>query len=165
MTPSEEKERVEFTSEMLAGLLKAGCSHEEVCQSVGMVADVLEAVYQADIHPADFLATARDKTSFVSGAAQAVPWEALGNIAGNIGNTVLNAGTNTAGRLIDTVASNAIPAAVLAPVAAGVVGYGAGQLVGQATDDPDERISDIKHQELISALRQSTERIKKRRQG
>lgn len=163
MATSDEAERIQFVGEMISDLIKAGCDHSEVCDSVGMLADVLETVAAAGVDPSEFLQLGRDKTAFVSAAAQGIPWETLGNVLGGVGNTVLNAGTNTAGRLAGVLAENAIPAAVLAPLAAGAVGYGAGQMAGNATDDADERISDIRHQELLSALRSSTEQIKRRK--
>lgn len=161
---NSEIERVTFVSDMIEGMLKAGCDHSEICDSVAALADILDTVKEAGIDPAEFLKDAADKEAIVGQLANGVPWESIGSILGNVGSTLLNAGTNTAGRVIGTITDNALPAAIIAPVAAGAIGYGAGQLAGQVSDDASDRIDDIKHQELVAALRQSTERVKRKRQ-
>lgn len=158
MQPSPT-ERVEFVTELIGGLLKAGCTHEEVCRTVQAMADVLDAVNEAGIDPASFMKQAASKNAFLGWAGSKVPLAGIGAALGTLGTgaaqAVLGAGSSIAG----AVASNAIPTMVLGPLALGAAGYGGGQLLSQLMDRPNEQIEETKRQELLSTLRQNARRL------
>jgi len=154
------EERVEFVSQLLGGLLKVGYSHQEVCDSVSAIADILDAVKTAGLNPDEFVKTAADKNAVLEMVGANTPWATIGGVLGGIGGSALNSVSNTATNIGSALASNAIPALAFGPVAAGVAGYGGGQLLAQMLDKPNEQIQETKHQELLSALRQNARRLR-----
>lgn len=154
------EERVEFVSGLIGGLLKVGCSHKEVCDTIGAIADILEAVKTAGMDPDTFVKQAADKNAVLELVGSATPWATIGGVLGTLGNSALNSVSNTATNIAGAAANNAIPAIMLGPVAAGAAGYGGGQLLAQLMDRPNEQIQETKHQELLSVLRQNARRLR-----
>jgi hypothetical protein len=155
-----DTDRFEFVSELIGGLVKRGCNHAEVCESVATLADALDAAKQAGADPLDFIQATQSKEAVLGPIGNGIPWAAIGGGLATGANSLLNAATDTGSRVIGAVANNAIPIAAMGPLAAGLAGYGSGQLLAQVTDDPSDQIAEIKHQEMLSALRRNAQRLR-----
>ena len=163
------EQRVDLVSNFIETLIDQGCSRGEVCKVASAMADVLEAVADAGVDPCEFInllnadsITDKQANALLAGIGEAVPWGAVGSAMGSLFNTGVGAATQLGTSAIQAAGRN-IPLAVAASLAApAAVGYGAGKMLGSATDDPDGVIDELKHQELISLLRQNAATLRRR---
>ena len=167
MSNAEEVNRVKFASELISEMAKAGLSSNEISVTLTTYADMLDHLKEAgysydkvaaafEAQDAEAISEISDKLSMfgLDGAAQGMT-----NLAGKVVDGLTAMGTTG----MKYTALGGALAGVGIPVAAYLGGKGIGAAAGHATERDEDYINEVKHDELLSMLRENAATLRRRK--
>lgn len=157
------EERADFAERFISSLIDAGLTEDEIGPAVKAAADILDLAEQEGVGAVEFTKLAMDKESFVGTLGKLISPSALSAAASRLFDGATSLAGSATGKLIEGGTRLAPWAAGAALVGPGLVGYGAGQLAGSLSDNPDPVIDTIRQQELISTLQRNTARLQQQK--
>ena len=167
MSNTEEEQRVKFASEFISEMVKAGLSQDEVVATLSTYADMLdhlkEAGYSYDKVAAAFDSQDSEAINEITDKLALFGLDGAAKGLADVGSNIVNAAGNIGSTGIKTLAIGSALAGLGIPAAAYLGGKGLGAAAGHLTERDKDYIEEVKHDELLSMLRENAATLRRRK--
>lgn len=160
--------RAAFVQSLITHWQDQGLSHQEICKVAAATADILEQVQRDGVSPAEFVEeySKEGHEKVASGTAvgalgTAINWAAIGDVLKSVAGGGFGLAKDMTGKVVDTGLKSALPLAAAGLAIPAGIGYAAGKGMGEVSDDPDDRVEHIKHQEMLETYRRNAANLRR----